>query len=159
MSFDVVGVTQFSRLGSFDIYEAWLRLLGRLPRLLLAEDDTRTLEVLVELFEQSGYDVRTAEDGSALLSRLEPMLLSEPGHWPPDLIVTDVRMPGLDALNIVEELREVGWKTPIIVVTGYGDASIRRRVEQMEQTDYFEKPLDAGRLDRAVREAIYSAQH
>lgn len=158
MSPDVHGTSQFTRLGSFDLYESWLRLLGRLPRILVAEDDPETRRALEEIFEQSGFDVRAVEDGSALLDRLEPMLLSEPGHWPPDLIMTDVRMPGLDALNIVEELRDVGWETPVIVITGYGGPDVERRIDELPHARYFEKPLDAERLDRAVRESIYEAR-
>lgn len=158
MSVDLIDSSEYPRLGSFHIYEAWLRLLGRLPRLLIAEDDEQTRDALVELFERGGYDVRAVADGSSLLYRLEPMLLSEPGHWPPDLIMTDVRMPGLDAINIVEELREVGWDTPVIIITGFGDEDLRLRIEQLDNAGYYEKPLEIDELENAVRQAIYSAQ-
>ena len=155
MPVDLIDSSDYPRLGSFHIYEAWLRLLGRLPRLLIAEDDDETREALVELFERGGYDVRAVADGSSLLYRLEPMLLSEPGHWPPDLIMTDVKMPGLDAINIVEELRDVGWQTPVIIITGFGDEALRERIGALEATDYYEKPLDIDDLENAVRQAIY----
>ena len=155
MAVDVVGSSESTKIGSFHIYESWLRLLGRLPRLLIAEDDTQTREALVELFERSGYDVRAVEDGSSLLYRLEPMLLSEPGHWPPDLIMTDVRMPGLDAVNIIEELRDVGWQTPVIVITGFGDDDLRERIAGLTHASYYEKPVDADEIDQAVQQAIY----
>ena len=155
MAVDVVGSSESTKIGSFHIYESWLRLLGRLPRLLIAEDDTSTREALVELFERSGYDVRAVEDGSSLLYRLEPMLLSEPGHWPPDLILTDVRMPGLDAVNIIEELRDVGWQTPVIVITGFGDDALRERIAELAHASYYEKPVDADEIDQAVQQAIY----
>jgi CheY-like chemotaxis protein len=158
MSLDRTNVSPPPKLGSFHVYESWLRLLGRLPRLLMAEDDDDTRSALVELFERSGYDVRSVADGSSLLYRLEPMLLSEPGHWPPDLIITDIRMPGIDALSIVEELREVGWETPVIIITGYGNRQTRQRIDQMDGADYFEKPIDVGGLEETVREMIFESE-
>lgn len=157
MSVDLIDSSEVPQMGSFHIYEAWLRLLGRLPRLLVAEDDDETRGALVDLFERGGYDVRAVNDGSSLLYRLEPMLLSEPGHWPPDLILTDVRMPGLDAVNIVEELREVGWDTPVIIVTGFGDQKLRGRINKLENADYFEKPVKADEIEEAVRQAVYAS--
>ena len=158
MSLDRTNASPPPKMGSFHVYESWLRLMGRLPRLLLAEDDDDTRDALVELFERSGYDVRSVADGSSLLYRLEPMLLSEPGHWPPDLIMTDIRMPGIDALSIVEELRDVGWETPVIIITGYGCRETRRRIGDMEGADYFEKPIDIGGLEGTVRDMIYDAE-
>lgn len=157
MAVDVVGSSDSTKIGSFHIYESWLRLLGRLPRILIAEDDPGTREALTDLFERSGYDVRAVDDGSSLLHRLEPMLLSEPGHWPPDLIMTDVRMPGLDAISIVEELRDVGWETPVIVITGFDDDGIRRRIAELDHADYFRKPIEADAIDQAVSTMIYRA--
>jgi len=155
MSTDVVGSSESTKIGSFHIYESWLRLLGRLPRLLIAEDDRETRRALVTLFEQIGYEVRAVDDGSELLHRLEPMLLSDPGHWPPDLIMTDVRMPGLDAVAIVEQLRDVGWDIPVIVITGFGNPSLRERIEALECAEYFEKPVEADALDQTVSSLIH----
>jgi DNA-binding response OmpR family regulator len=135
-------------------YEYWRELLGRRPRLLIAEDDHDVRSALVELFEKNGYDVRDVASGSALLHRLEPVLLSEPGHWCPEAIITDVKMPGLDAVDIVEELREVGWDIPIVVITGFGNSSLRQRIEAMCETEYFEKPLEFEELESRVRHVI-----
>ncbi len=158
MSLDRTDFSPPPRMESFHVYESWLRLLGRLPRLLLAEDDDDTRQSLTELFERGGYDVRAVADGSSLLYRLEPMLLSEPGHWPPDLIITDVRMPGIDALSIVEELRDVGWDTPVVIITGFDSRDTRQRIDQMKGADFFEKPIDIGGLENTVRDMIYDAQ-
>ena len=154
MSPELIDSSRNSRRGSFHVYESWLRRLGRLPRLLIAEDHRDTRTSLTELFERSGYDVRAVSDGSALLHRLGPMLLSEPGHWPPDVILTDVKMPGIDALSVLEELREVGWETPAIVITGFGNDGIRDRVRALQQVDLCEKPVDVDALERAVAEAV-----
>lgn len=138
----------------FQVYASWLRRLDRLPRVLVAEDDRDLRNSLHAVFQRSGYDVRTVADGSALLERLGPMLLSEPGHWSPDVILTDIKMPGVDALSVIEELREVGWKTPAVVLTGYADQAVRSRIGGLRRVALFEKPVRMDVIESTVGDVI-----
>lgn len=146
--------TNRANRGSFHVYESWLRRLDRLPRLLLAEDHRDTRETLTQYFERLGYDVRAVADGSALLHRLGPMLLSEPGHWPPDVILTDVKMPGVDPLSVLKEMRETGWTVPAVAITGFDTDDVRKRLEEMKEATYLVKPLNIEELQRAVEESV-----
>ncbi len=123
---------------------------GEAPEILVADDNQSTKWALEQLFEQAGYRVVAVTDGSEMLNRLEPVIVGEPESRPPDLIVTDVRMPGIDVFNIAEQLREIGHETPIIFVTGYGTDRIRHRVHRLGGAMYFEKPVDIELLEETV---------
>lgn len=120
------------------------------PEILIAEDNEATQWALRRLLESTGYSVVTVADGSALLYELEPVILEEPRAHPPDLIVTDVQMPGLDVFRVLEQLRTVGLETPIVVVTGYANDRIRHRAHQLGRALFLEKPVDIEQLEETV---------
>lgn len=119
------------------------------PSILLAEDDDAVRWALTALFEQSGYRVEALSNGAALLASLFSEDASEP-----DVLVLDVRMPGVSGLTILEGLRADGWTVPVVVVTAFADTETTRRVEQLPATICLPKPLDPDRLEAAVRRAI-----
>lgn len=123
------------------------------PRVLLAEDDDTVRFGLTALLESMGFDVFSVPDGAALLEQISSGMLGEQGE-PPDVIVTDVRMPGFNALNIVEGLRDLGWHTPVIVITAFGDAEMRARVDRIDDLTLFDKPIDLERLEQTLKEAV-----
>ena len=131
--------------------------LGHRPRLLIAEDDAELRSSLVDGFKAHNYDVRDVASGSALLEHLEPVLLAEPNHWDPETIITDVKMPGLDAITLVEGLQYLGWDIPVVVMTGFGSQRLQTRLEAMSTTRYLEKPVDWKKLETIVQGIIRSS--
>ena len=121
-------------------------------RILVAEDNEATKWALRRLFESTGYSVVTVSDGSEMLYELEPVILEEPQAAPPDLILTDVRMPGIDVFRVVEQLRALGLETPVLVVTGYANDRVRHRVHKLGRALFFEKPVDVETLEETVAE-------
>ena len=152
---DVGNLSSRHPLTSFHTYESWLRLLARKPRLLLAESNPDTRYELSKLFELAGYDLRMAADGSHLLDRLEPMILDKPEHWAPDVVLADVPMPGINPVVIVEEMRQVGWELPFVILNSAQDRRLPDRVQQLDHTSYMETPIDGRELESTVRQAIY----
>jgi CheY-like chemotaxis protein len=138
-------------------WHRWLvRLLGRNPSLLIAEDEDETLLSLLSWFEYLGFNVRGVRDGSDLLVLLGPHLEGQPGDWwCPDAILTDLRMPGVEPFNLVEGLRYVGVSTPIVVVSAYGTRNIEDRIAAMPFADFVPKPFDVIHLYKVVCQAIY----
>lgn len=119
------------------------------PRVLLAEDDDAVRWALEALFEQSGYEVRAVSNGAALLASLFG------GDVPdPDVMVLDIRMPGVSGLTILEGLRADGWVVPIVVVTAFADHETRERIERLPHTVCLAKPLDPDALEEAVRRSV-----
>jgi DNA-binding response OmpR family regulator len=116
-------------------------------RILVAEDDPAMRDLLAQVLLERGYQVATASSGSelrCLLSESEPRF---------DLIVTDVNMPGSSALDEIEQLRQKGDNTPVVIVTAFPEDEIRRRARGLE-VRLLEKPFELDTLGSAVDWAI-----
>ncbi len=127
-------------------------------RILIAEDDKDIRYSLTALFDSIGYQVTEAQDGCEFLDQLAPFILATANDSPPDVILTDVRMPGFDVLNIIEGLRQMGWRIPIFVFSAFADSAMYQRVKQVGVTKFFHKPLDFDQLEQAVRLVTWNAQ-
>lgn len=125
-------------------------------RLLLAEDDDEIRWSLVDLFTGRGFDVLSVPSGAELLDYIASSMLLEHNRPVPDVIVSDIRMPGFNGLSILEGLRDAGWPIPFILVTAFGDAETRERALLAGATAYFDKPLDLAKLEAAVMRAAES---
>lgn len=118
-------------------------------RVLLAEDDVALREMLATVLSESGYQVATVSDGSELRQQLQEAG-PEAGF---DLIVTDVNMPGGSGLDVIEQLRQNGDTTPVIVVTAFPQDDIRMRARELGLR-LLAKPFELETLRAAVDWAI-----
>ncbi len=116
------------------------------PRLLIVDDELLIRDLLYDYFAARDFDIAVADCGQKALS-----LLAESEF---DAVILDVKMPGMDGLQLTNKIREDGSNVPIIIVTGYPSldtaiAAIRHRVD-----DYFVKPVNLTHLRRAVETAL-----
>ena len=116
------------------------------PHILLAEDDRELRRWLSEELRARGYRVTEAQSGDDLLERLWERSHEQTDF---DLIVSDVRMPGLTGLQVLEGLRDefepsIG-QTPIILITGFGDREVHQEARELRAT-VFDKPFDVDEL-------------
>jgi two-component system NtrC family response regulator len=114
--------------------------------ILLVDDDASLRRILSHHLERAGYTVRSAADGSQALALL--------AAGPADLVLTDVRMPGMDGRALLAEVRRGTPDLPVLMMTAYG--TIQDAVEAMRQGafDYLTKPVDKETLLRAVHRAL-----
>jgi two-component system NtrC family response regulator len=114
--------------------------------LLLVDDDPNLRRILGHHLEKAGYTVRSAADGREALSLL--------GAESIDLLLTDVRMPGMDGMTLLAESRRLIPDLPVLMMTAYG--TIQDAVEAMRQGafDYLTKPVDKETLLRTVQRAL-----
>jgi CheY-like chemotaxis protein len=117
-------------------------------RLLLAEDDDAMRELLMERLTKDGWHVIETEDGLELLDYL---LDCKPGGHraalpPPDLIISDVRMPGRSALEVVARLRENGFDVPVVLISAFCDDAVRTEAYRLGVDLVLEKPVDLDAL-------------
>ncbi len=114
-------------------------------KILVVDDDPGSRTALAELLGDEGYSVNTAGDGDAALSRV--------AEDPPDLIISDVRMPRVDGLDLVVQLRQRAALSdmPIILVSGVDDPTGRIGGLDLGADDYLPKPLDADELLARIR--------
>ncbi|MFQ5747064.1 MAG: sigma-54-dependent transcriptional regulator [Gemmatimonadota bacterium] len=112
-------------------------------RILVIDDDAGLRRTASLILEDEGYDVITAPDGREGLTRA-----LEDGA---DLILCDVRMPGLDGLQFVEEYRKAGGRALIIMMTAYGSADLAVEAIRKGAYDYVDKPFSPEALLLRVR--------
>lgn len=120
-------------------------------RVLVVEDDPKMLALLDRQLRRAGYEVDTAADGSAALAAF-----TAAGT---DLILADVRMPELDGVTLMEEVRALNASVPVVLMTAFG--TIENAVEAMRRgaTDYVSKPFRLQDLLRAIDRAIQQGRH
>ncbi len=116
-----------------------------MTRILLVEDDANLRRVVAYHLERAGHTVIQAMDGKAALEKF--------GEEPVELILTDVRMPGMDGIELLRAVRQKKPELPVIVMTAYG--TIGDAVEAMRQgaADYLTKPVEKDTLLLAVQKA------
>ena len=112
-------------------------------RILVAEDEEITLNNILDTLQEEGYDVVGTKNGNDALQRLEKEYF--------DILLTDIKMPGLSGIELLETVREHYPSTEVILVTGFG--SISSAVEAMKKGahDYITKPFDLDELTLRVR--------
>jgi CheY-like chemotaxis protein len=119
-------------------------------RVLLAEDDPDMRELLASALRQDGLDVVEARDGAALLDRLAEALSADGDLDGYDVIVSDIRMPGYSALDILAGVRRALRHTPVILITAFGDRVTHERAMRLGAIAVFDKPFDIDDLRMAV---------
>jgi two-component system, LuxR family, response regulator FixJ len=120
------------------------------PLVHVVDDDEAVRDSLALLLESSGMSARTYDSAAAFLRAL-PNLAS-------GCVLTDVRMPDLDGLELQRRLMELGVQMPVIVMTGHGDVPIAVEALKAGAADFLEKPFDDAQLLAAVSSALAAGQ-
>jgi two-component system nitrogen regulation response regulator NtrX len=106
--------------------------------ILIVDDETAIRETLEQILGYEGYAVRTAATGIAALAEIE--------RSEPDAMLVDVKMPGMDGLELLQRLRTEGVTAPVIVISGHGTIETAVEAVRGGAYDFLEKPLDRARL-------------
>jgi DNA-binding NtrC family response regulator len=117
-------------------------------RVLLADDDGPLRECLATALRLDGHEVIEARDGCELLDLLASSVMER--GTPPDLVISDLRMPGWTGIQVLAGLRSAEWSVPVIVITGFGDAKTCAQAERLGAKAVFNKPFDIDDLRTAV---------
>jgi len=116
-------------------------------RILIVDDEPDVLGVMRHLLEQKGYEVETATGGEQAL-----VLLAEAA---PAVLITDLRMPLMNGIELLRKVRELNPHLPGIVLTAAGDISNAVEAMRAGAADYLTKPIDVGALLLAVERALH----
>ncbi|HIA73523.1 MAG TPA: sigma-54-dependent Fis family transcriptional regulator [Gemmatimonadetes bacterium] len=117
-----------------------------MARLLIVDDEKGIRDALAQVFEYEGQEVRVAEDG--------PDALLVAGSFHPDLIFLDVKMPGMDGLEVLARLRDESPGSLIIMISGHGTIDTALEATRKGAYDFLQKPLDTDRLLVTFRRAL-----
>jgi len=116
------------------------------PRLLIVDDDVMVLDTVVAIFEYSGFEVWRCGDSLAALTLL--------AQSQPDVMLTDIRMPGMSGTDLLLKLKQDGYTFPVIVMTGYADLNCAIDAVKGGAFDFVRKPFDPEYLVQAVKKAV-----
>ena len=123
---------------------------------LIVDDDLALLEALPEALRlrMGGVTVETADSATAALD-----LIADKEY---DAIVTDIRMPGMDGLELLDEIRTRRPSTPTLIITGHGENDLVVHALRGGARDFIQKPIDrdyfVAALYRAIREHVANRQ-
>jgi len=116
------------------------------PRILVIDDESAIRDSLKMTLEYDGYDVATAATGEEGVKLVE--------REAPDLVFLDIKMPGMDGLEVLQKLRHVVDTVPFVVISGHGDISTAVEATRLGAFDFIEKPLASERVLVTVRNAV-----
>jgi DNA-binding NtrC family response regulator len=117
-----------------------------MSRILVIDDERSIRNTLKDILEYEKYSVDLAEDGIKALDKIKA------GSY--DVILCDIKMPGMDGIEVLEKFQELIPDTPVVMISGHGN--IDTAVESIKKGafDYIEKPLDLNRLLITIRNAM-----
>jgi len=128
-------------------------LARRRPRVLLVEDDDDLRVLVAATLGKAGYEVTEAGSGLGLLAGLECTIWGDRSEAF-DVILADIQMPDLTALEALEASGSLGLDTPVVLMTAYGDADVRAEAHRLGALAVLDKPLDWEELGSVVRTAV-----
>jgi DNA-binding NtrC family response regulator len=120
--------------------------MGSDGRILIVDDEVNARAALAELLGDEGYAVETAADGFKALAKFD--------DFAPDVVVTDLKMPGLNGIELMHKVRERDPECVIVVMTAHG--AIETAVEAMREgaADYIGKPVNVEELSLVLRREL-----
>lgn len=115
-------------------------------QILIVDDEARMLRVLEIMLQKMGHDISCASNGMEALQSLQ--------ETPVDLVVSDLRMPGMDGIELLNQLRAQGNNVPFIIMTAHG--TIQSAVESMKlgACDYILRPFDMEALELSINRIL-----
>ena len=116
-----------------------------MDKILLIDDEADILRVLSMTLKADGYQVVTAEngeDGLALFNRESP-----------DIVLTDIKMPGMDGIEVLKQIKAISDEAEVIMVTGHGDIDLAIEAMQFGASDFINKPIREKALAVSLKRA------
>lgn len=123
----------------------------RPSRVVVAEDQPHLRQLLVTFLRRQGHDVFAAEDGEQAVDHLGALWID---GSEPDLILTDVQMPGRSGLEVLAYVRGLDWNVPVVVMSGTATEDVVARAKELGANAVLAKPFNIVDLERLVRELI-----
>jgi excisionase family DNA binding protein len=116
------------------------------PRVLVVDDEASIRELLSKTLALAEYEVDTARDGRAAIERLRL------GHY--DLLIADLKMPGIDGLSLIREAKRLKADLPVIIITGFSTESSAIEAVNLGVSGYLTKPFRVPQVLAAAARAL-----
>jgi two-component system nitrogen regulation response regulator NtrX len=115
-------------------------------RILVIDDEAEIRRSLRMILEYEGYDVQEASSGPEGLALIE--------RETPDLVFMDIRMPGMDGLDVLQKIRQSNEALPVVIISGHGTVATAVEATKLGAFDFIEKPLASERVLVTIRNAL-----
>ncbi len=116
-----------------------------MEKILVIDDEKPTLTMFNLTLCAFGYTVITSENGQEGIESFE--------RERPPLVITDIKMPGMDGIEVLRRIKEIDPKTEVIIVTGHGDMDLAIKALNLDATDFINKPIQRRSLEQALQRA------
>ncbi|MBI4686044.1 MAG: sigma-54-dependent Fis family transcriptional regulator [Nitrospirae bacterium] len=113
---------------------------------LVVDDEEGIRESLSGIFEDEGYDVLTAQSGEEAIKMLK--------EYPPDLILLDIWLTGMDGIQTLQEIKTITPDVPVIMISGHGNIELAVRTTKIGAYDFLEKPLSLEKVVLVSKRAL-----
>jgi two-component system, NtrC family, nitrogen regulation response regulator NtrX len=121
-----------------------------MPRILIIDDEKNIRRTLREILEYEAFKVDEAADGQ------EGLNMAQKEKY--DIILTDIKMPKMDGLEVLSQLIQKGVDSPVVMISGHGNIETAVEAVKKGAFDFIEKPLDLNRLLVTIRNAMDKSQ-
>lgn len=115
-------------------------------RILIVDDEKGIREILRPFFESQGFEVFEATDG------VEAVEMARKESF--DVVLTDLKMPGLDGLEVLKRIKEISPETAVSVIAEYPSTETVIKALELTCHGFLRKPLDLGQLDYLLRQGL-----
>jgi len=114
----------------------------KLKRILAVDDETFIQELLADFLSFQGYDVSTAGSGVEALEKIAEMK--------PHLVIMDIKMPGLNGLDVLRQIKATHTDIGVIMLSAFGDSATRQAARSLGADFYLQKPVDLKQLQEML---------
>jgi YesN/AraC family two-component response regulator len=114
-------------------------------KILVIDDEKPTLSMFRLFLDAYGYTVYTAENGTEGLAIFQ--------KEKPEIVLTDIKMPGIDGLAVLQQIKEIDPNAAVIVITGHGDTALAEQAVALDAVDFINKPIKKEALEAALEKA------
>ncbi len=114
-------------------------------KILLVDDEKEFVETLSERIRMREHDSEVALDGEQALKKMEDDI--------PDVVVLDLKMPGIDGMEVLRRIRKAYPKVQVIMLTGHGSEKDEEEAKKLGAFEYLEKPVEIDKLMMKIKKA------
>jgi two-component system, response regulator, stage 0 sporulation protein F len=115
-------------------------------KILVVDDEEGARDLFNTILTDEGYDVSLANGGEEALGLFK--------SYPFNLVITDIKMPVMDGLQLLQEIRKLGSKTDVIMVTAYGEVESYLKAMSLGAAEYINKPIRIKELKQIVHKVL-----
>jgi two-component system response regulator (stage 0 sporulation protein F) len=115
-------------------------------KILVVDDEEGARDLFNTILTDEGYDVSLANGGEEALGLFK--------SYPFNLVITDIKMPVMDGLQLLQEIRKMGSKTDVIMVTAYGEVESYLKAMSLGAAEYINKPIRIKELKQIVHKVL-----